>query len=375
MSYYIIPKIKNCVNVNPKYSDTEYFKPYISCSLFEYYNKLCKQIQIILKNYEGKYEDKYEDVIKIVNPCEYIFSKVPGSKFSVSKLKPKTNIFYDFLEVSNTLNIFEFYKNNPIKTLHISKNNHDSIECFEMLRENYSDEIFFYDEINDTIITEIGENHFDFLFFEADTTNSHSYIISMIQIAMIILRNQASEGCCVIKIDNLFHKPIVDIMYLLASLYDRVYIIKPNSSNITTFEKYIVCKNFNYNETKARYLKLNYYRLLIFLKKLENKYIGSIFDFGIPYYFTIKLEDINIVIGQQQIDSLDLIINILKNKNREEKIETIKKSNIQKSVTWCEKYKIPFNKFSEKINIFLPITKDYKEIINEDECDILLDDI
>jgi hypothetical protein len=31
------------------------------------------------------------------------------------------------------------------------------------------------------------------------------------------------------------------------------------------------------------------------------------------------------------------------------------KSNIQKSVSWCEKYKIPCNKFTEKINIFLPI--------------------
>ena len=51
-----------------------------------------------------------------------------------------------------------------------------------------------------------------------------------------------------------------------------------------------------------------------------------------------------------------MIINILKNKNKEEKIEIIKKSNIQKSISWCEKYKIPFNKFSEKTNIFLPIT-------------------
>jgi hypothetical protein len=51
-------------------------------------------------------------------------------------------------------------------------------------------------------------------------------------------------------------------------------------------------------------------------------------------------------------------MNILKNKNKEEKIEIIKKSNIQKSVAWCEKYKIPCNKFSEKTNIFLPINKE-----------------
>ena len=72
----------------------------------------------------------------------------------------------------------------------------------------------------------------------------------------------------------------------------------------------------------------------------------------------MKLDDMNIISGQQQLESLDLVINILKNKNKEDKIETLKKMNIQKSVMWCEKYKIPCNKFSEKTNIFLPINKD-----------------
>ena len=169
----------------------------------------------------------------------------------------------------------------------------------------------------------------------------------MIQFAMIILRNQSLGGMCVIKIDNIFHKPVVDILYFLSSLFEKVYVLKPNTSNITTFDKYIICKNFQYGDVsledngvnKNRYLKLNYYRLLIFLKKLENKnHIESVLDFGIPYYFNVKLADMNIIIGQQQIDSLNLIISILKNKNRDEKIENIKKSNIQKSVSWCEKY-------------------------------------
>jgi hypothetical protein len=364
MSYYIIPKIKNSVIVNPKYTDKEILKPYISFSLIYYYENLHQQIYKYLKNIHEETNlmcYNFEEIIKLVNPHEYIFSKVPSSKFSVSKLKPKTNLFYDFLEISNTLNVFDSYKNKTIKTLHITRNNNDTIECFEMLRENYSDEIICYDELNDNIITDIGENKFNFLFFESNTTTHLNYIISMMQFLMILLRNQINEGSCIIKIDHLFHKPIIDILYLLSSLYDRVYILKPNSSNITTFDKYIICKNFQYNESKTRNFKLNYYRILIFLKKLENNYIESIFDFDIPYYFTIKLEDINIIIGQQQIDSLDLIINILKNKNREEKIEQIKKSNIQKSVSWCEKYKIPFNKFSEKINIFLPISKHCKE--------------
>ena len=49
-------------------------------------------------------------MIKIINPYEFIFSKVPYSKFSVSKLKPKSNLFYEFLEITSTLNVFDSYK-------------------------------------------------------------------------------------------------------------------------------------------------------------------------------------------------------------------------------------------------------------------------
>ena len=61
------------------------------------------------------------------------------------------------------------------------------------------------------------------------------------------------------------------------------------------------------------------------------------------------------------METLDSVINILKNKNKDDKIETIKKTNIQKSISWCEKYKIPCNKFTEKTNIFLPLTNEINE--------------
>ena len=97
---------------------------------------------------------------------------------------------------------------------------------------------------------------------------------------------------------------------------------------------------------------------MINLNNYKNENIVSIIDKEIPYHFINKIDDMNIIIGQQQLESINQIINILKNKNKEDKIESIKKTNIQKSVNWCEKFKIPCNKFSEKINIFLPIAKD-----------------
>ena len=364
MSYYILPKTNNIINVNPIDSHDDLLKPYISHSLYHYYNQTRNEIEKVCSNENDRANTCFDELIKIVNPYEYIFSKVPGSKFSVSKLRPKTNIFYDFLEVSTTVNIFESFKNQGVKTLHFTPNYSDTIECFEMLRENFNDEIIYYDQINEENMKTIENNKFDFLFVEVESNNFKKYVTNLIECLMLIFRNQESGGSCVIKLNHIFHKPVVDILYILSSLYEKVYILKPNTSNITSFDKYIVCKNFQKSDSKSMYYKCNYYRLIVFLKKLEDKNIVSILDFDIPNYFLMKMDDMNIIIGQQQLESLDMVINILKNKNREDKIETIKKSNIQKSVAWCEKYKIPCNRFSEKINIFLPINKEAVEFID-----------
>ena len=358
MSYYILPKNINIISVNPSCSH-EQPKYYLSFSLFNYYYQSKKQILDMFLNSDLS-NNNFDEAIKIINPYEFIFSRVPGSKFSVSKLKPKTNTFYDLFEIINNLNIFEQFKSNSMKTLHISKNNTDSINCFEILRENFNDEIYCYDNNNENIEQIVDENKFDFIFYETD---NDKYFHSIIDSIILALKNQAHNGTIIIKISEIFHKPIVDALYFLSSLYEKVYVCKPNTSNIILFDKYIVCKNFIHNETSNLYLKLNYLKLIVFMKKIENKNITKILDFNLPYYFKNKIDEINIIIGQQQLESLEQIITIYKNKNKDEKIESIKKSNIQKSVSWCEKYKIPCNKFTEKINIFLPIINEINNSI------------
>lgn len=350
------------MNIQPKDTVQDNTTIYISHSLYNYYTDIHGQI------WDGCTADSvntYNELIRLVHPYEYIFSKVPGSHFSVSKMKPTSNLFYDFLEVATTLNIFDSYKTDTIKTLHITPNHNDTIECFEMFREGYSDEITYYDEINDENIKSIGDTKFDFVYIETKTSSLDEYMCSFIQSLMVILRNQITQGCCIIKISHVFYKPIIDVLFILSSLFEKIYILKPNTSNVTSFDRFIICKNFQYSETKRTQLKLTYFRLAIFLKKLEGKHISSVLEQEIPYYFTTKLNDMNIIIGQQQLDSLNLVINLLKNKNRNEKTEVMKKSSIHKSVSWCEKYKIPCNRFTEKTNIFLPINKelDFDEVV------------
>ena len=364
MSYYLLPKNYNFLHVNPQYdNDNHECQIYSSYSLYNFYNNLKKQIEELCLKEPNVLFNNYDELIKLVHPYEYIFNKVPGSKYSVSKLKPQTNVFYDLLEIFVTLNIFESYSDKSIKTLHVSLNCEDSNECIQIMREKYEDDVCLnFTDNSEEMYKDINSLKFDFIFFNKPQNNINLYIIKLIQFIMTILRYQSIGGTSIIKIDYIFHKPIVDLIYILSSLFEKVYIIKPNTSNITSFEKYIVCKNFNViNDTKLEIHKFNYYKLQSFIKIFNNKNIVSIIDYEIPCYFFNKIDDINIIIGQQQLESLNQIINVLKNKNKEEKIDTIKKANIQKSVCWCEKLKIPYNKFSEKTNIFLPIIKDNTE--------------
>ena len=87
----------------------------------------------------------------------------------------------------------------------------------------------------------------------------------------------------------------------------------------------------------------------------------SVIKNNIPYFFLNKIEESNAVIGQQQLEAYDFIINIFKNKNRDEKIESIKRTHIQKCINWCEKNQLPHNKFVDKINIFLTARKKESE--------------
>ena len=367
MSYYIIPKTNNDIYFNPISSiDTISCTdlPYISHTLYNYYNEAMNELHIFFaQNIDDKFAPSYtlEDFIKIINPYEYIFSIVPGSKFSVGKLKPKTNLFYDLLEIMTTLSVLDA-RLLEMQTLIITQKYDDVIQCVELLRENSNDTNDYFNDIQETLTSNKKGALYNFIFFEAYTSEHNAYIINLIHMIMVIFKRMASGGTCVIKIDCIFHKPVIDVLYFLTSCFEKVYIIKPNTNNVTTFEKYIVCKQFLLNETKRQVYNKNYDILVNYLKKIENNNTLALINANTPCHFINKLNDINTIIGQQQLESLHHILNILKSRNKDDKIDLLKKTHIQKSVIWCEKFKLPCNKFTEKTNIFLPIIKIWKLI-------------
>jgi hypothetical protein len=351
MNYYTLPKIHNKSIINPNISN-EIIKPHISQTLLNYYNKLIEEIDEI----QNKHDYNYDDVIRNIIPYQYIFHKVPGTNYSVSKIKTKNMLFYDLFEIFQTINLLETFKYDTISSLIVGENYQDSLECLELLRDNYNvDKFFCFFEYNSKMYNCIEKMKFNLIIYELNNyENVNQYVIILIELFIVIITQLKENSVVVIKINNLYYKPILEMMYLMNSLFEKTMIIKPNTSDITSFDKYIILQKFkmNHNEFDLFY---NYKTVLNDLIKnynINESNIHNIIDNNIPYYFLNKLDDINIIFGQQQLETINQIINILKSKNIEEKMEVFKKNNIQKSINWCEKFKIPCNKFSDKINIF-----------------------
>lgn len=358
MSYYILPNNNNNVlSLKLITADIDYLPPFLSHSLFSYYKQLNKKIEELIYQLDIS-SNLHKEIQKNMHPFEYIYSKVPGMAFSVSKLKSKMPIFYDIFEIINTMNIFDCY-DQSINIVCFSKEKEHVINCIEIVREKYENDIYqSYEEINTSAIQKINNNSFDFIFYETKIDNQKVYIYSFIRIVLFILHYQNSNGTAIIKINETFERPIIELIYMITTFFEKTYIIKPNSSNITTFEKYIVCKGFIINPIHKQYSQ-ELFKILDQFTSLTNEKIVSIFNnCDLPYYFLNKLDDLNIIIGQQQLETLNLWINILKNKNRDDKIEMQKRTNIQRSINWCERFKIPCNRFPERLNIFLPVITD-----------------
>ena len=385
MTYYILPKNHAKLIIDPHISFNT-AEPYISHSLFFYLNNIKTQL-INLCTEEKTFT--FGQLIKLITPYEYIHSKIPNYKLSVSKLKPFSNIFYNIFEINKIINITDYF-NHDITSIHFGSNYLSTIEYMNIFRE-FNNDIHIGINFQNTIIDDndkqklknINKNSIDFLFFELDDNfykNKNKYVLGFVKILIYLLYFQKSKGCVIIKISDVFYKPIIDAITIISSLYDKIYIIKPNTTNIVSSEKYLVCKNYLLDENREKEHLIYYEALLNFIKlcdyinlnnnNIENNeiIINSLLKYDTNYYFLNKIEEFNIIIGQSQLEAYNYLINILKHKNREEKMESLKKININKCITWCEKNGIPYNKLADKINIFVPLIK-----IDNEESPINID--
>jgi len=152
-----------------------------------------------------------------------------------------------------------------------------------------------------------------------------------------------------LKIFDCFMHQTVDLLYILSSFYEKVFIFKPNTSRYANSEKYIICKGFLFSKNTSFMPFLN--RAFEKMTTIKNDdpselFISRFLNIQIPYLFTNKLEEYNAIFGQKQIENIYYTISLIDNKHKQDKIDNLIHSNIQKCVIWCLKHNIEHNVFT-----------------------------
>ena len=392
MSYFSIPSNNNnfkredlYINASDVISHENLH--YISSTLNEYLLKAKGRIE--------QYQNDWDVIKKYINPYEFIHTTVPYCKTSVCKYKPVSRSYFKFIEMNSLLNLTDTFPINiPINSFHLAEGPGGFIEAIANIRKNKNDKytgmtllstdtnVPGWKKSNDilkknpNISIEIGESEDgnilkpeNYVFCQKQYGNSMNIITAdggfdfsidfnmqeamssklILAEAIYAITLQKRNGHFILKIFDNFTRFTCELIYFLSMFYEKVYIVKPNTSRHANSERYIVCKNFKYHDTSSITLTLR-----DVLKNIsEHDYINHIFRFDLPYIFTTRIEEINAIIGQQQIECIVNTLNLINHKNKNDKLEQLKNNHVNKSTNWCIKHKQPYYKTIQQTNIFL----------------------
>ena len=393
MSYYLLPKIPFLIHKYIDFIEGENIpEPVISNSLSEYLYEIKEKIE--------EREKDWDIFKKYTNPYEYVHSVIPFKKKSVAKAKPLSRSYFKMMELVNTFQLAK--ETNSISTFHLAEGPGGFIEAIASIRKK-PDDIYIgmtlIDDKNDQnipgwkktdmflktnknvyiekgvdntgnilsltnllgckeaygssidIITADGGFDFSIDF------NKQEHTIAQLLFAQVCyaVTMQKKGGSFILKTFDCFMQHTMDVLCILSSFYDKVYITKPNTSRYANSEKYIVCKNFLLPTCEKFFPFIH----RAFQKMVTPSSIGKILHthrfltIPLPLCFVSKLEEYNAIFGQQQIENIHYTITLIDNKHNQEKIDALIKMNVQKSMQWCAKYDIAHNIIIVTNNVFM----------------------
>ena len=159
---------------------------------------------------------------------------------------------------------------------------------------------------------------------------------------------QKKGGTLVLKVFDTFTQASIDFLYLLCSLYADVQAVKPSTSRQANSEKYLVCKGFC--GTVPSHLQRSIVDCAVPLD--NDDHVLRLFSAPLPYYFVTKIDEMNAMLGQQQIESIVATLSLIES-SRSDRLETLRRTNVQKCIGWCQRHHLPYNRGGSTSNVFM----------------------
>jgi len=386
MAYYLLPKTP------------AYIYKYIDCIEAEHpppviiSNSLASYLYEIKESIECREKD-WDIFKKYTNPYEYVHTNVPFKKKCVSKVRPLSRSYFKMIEIINTFGLY--FHSKSIRTFHLAEGPGGFIEAISSMRKNPNDVyigITLMDDKNDPNIPAwkkselfLRNNKNVYIEYGVDNTGNilsldnlmgckEMYKSSMdiitadggfdfsmdfnkqeINISRLLFAQmcyaitlQKKGGCFILKIFDCFMQHSMDILYILSSFYNKVYIMKPNTSRHANSEKYIVCKDFIHSSCDSffPFIHRAFEKMMTSRNHYSHTHIIRFLTTPIPLYYITKLEEFNAIFGQQQVENIHYTITMIDNKHNQDKIDALVKGNVQKCIQWCTKYGVQYNIFT-----------------------------
>lgn len=392
MLYYSLPKFQYIFNkndVNIVFSDYP-SKPIVNKSLYHY----LLNAKDLIHNKEGDW-NTYK---LITNPYEFIHTCYNDTIY-ISKLKPISRSFYKLIEIYMDFSILDDYNHDSIQTLHLAEGPGGFIEATKHMRRTYTNRhskkdlyvgitlidkkdkiVPNWDKLksakysnirldycqdntgnlfnieNLTYVNEKYKNSMNIItadggfdFSSNYNEQEHTILRLLLVQTMYAIICQKKNGTFIMKIFDNFNKSTNDILFLLSCFYQNVIICKPKTSRYANSEKYIVCKYFRYSNSTGFYML--FMNMMYELNVNTNKYIYSIFNIKLNQLMLNKIQDINAIFGQQQLDIIHSTLSLIDMKKEYEMIEMIKRNHVNKCLLWFQQYKIPYNAVKKPIMV------------------------
>ncbi len=333
-------------------------------------------------------EKEWDVYKKYTNPYEYIHTTIPNRRHSVSTHKAISRSYFKMVEMIRGFSLLSkrtFLNNAPIRTFHLAEGPGGFIEAVCLFRSNpndrYTGMTILEDEHDDNVPAwrksepflranrnvhiENGadntgnilhiENYdycanvyggtMDFVSadggfdFSEDFNHQELTIVKLIwaQIAFALVL-QKRGGHFVLKIFDSFFQATVDMLYILSAFYEEVHVVKLRTSRVGNSEKYVICKRFRFDEpSRASFLPIIRKTYLDCVSMSANSYCSRFLNIPVERSFITKLEEMNIVIGQQQIENIHYTLSLIEKPAR---VDQIIAQNIQKCIQWCAEHGI-----------------------------------
>lgn len=337
--------------------------PIINESLSYYLNDIKQQINL--------YEQLWETFKRFTNPYEYIHTMVPFKKYCISRYRPLSRSFFKMIELIHFFGL-GMETTQPIRTFHLAEGPGGFIEALVKYRNcpndtyvgmtlqdqhnnNYNipgwkkshhflqehgnvvklehgpdgtgnilslaNFVYIHETYGSTMDLVTADGGFDFSSdFDHQEINMTQLLYGQVVYALCL---QKPGGCFVLKLFDIFMQHTVDIVALLSSMYEKVYITKPNTSRSANSEKYIVCKGFLPTSSYKYYpYLLQSFRTMLAIPSsiLSDKspetprpYIERLFRSDVPihHYFVNRIEECNIILGQSQIENIYITLSFI----------------------------------------------------------------